>query len=93
VTGRSMSAIGVSQEPTLLTIGEATIGSRASWNGVLAYALRWSPSGYPVALAARPIVSAAGGYPGHVVIHRVEAIRRVHGVVDLILTSPSADGY
>jgi hypothetical protein len=35
--GGLMSATGVSREPTLLTIGEATISSRASWNGVLAY--------------------------------------------------------
>jgi hypothetical protein len=74
VTGRSMSATGVSGAPTLLTIGEATIGSRASWNGVLTYALRWSPSGYPVALATPSQSSRRReGYPGHVVIHGASA--------------------
>jgi hypothetical protein len=65
VTGRLMSVIGVSREPTLLTFGEGAIGIRVSWNGVLAHALLWSRSGYPVASAGPvPMVSAAGGVPG-----------------------------
>jgi hypothetical protein len=73
IDGRCDGAVDVGyrcRAPTLLTIGETTIGSRASWNGVLTYALRWSPSGYPVALGTPSQSSRRReGYPGHVVIH------------------------
>jgi hypothetical protein len=61
VTGWLMSVMGVSQEPTLLTIG--------------GHCRRWSPSSYPVASVdlSPSLGVGATGYPRHVVIRKADA--------------------